>query len=105
LTKSSSTWPGTSVFEIAQFGVPLDKIVIGKPASSADASNGYMSPGQLAQCVQQAKAKNWSEYPSLDPIQTSKLIHLSLFVDGGVMAWQSPTADSAWIGTVRGQAF
>lgn len=43
LTDSGSEWPSTSVFEInAYAGVPLDKIVIGKPLEPSSASNGYV---------------------------------------------------------------
>lgn len=41
VTDSGSEWPSTSVFEINSYtGVPLDKIVIGKPQSVNSASNG-----------------------------------------------------------------
>lgn len=43
LTNSGSEWPSTSVFEINSYtGVPLDKIVIGKPLGANSASNGYV---------------------------------------------------------------
>ncbi|KAF8521732.1 glycoside hydrolase family 18 protein [Hysterangium stoloniferum] len=84
LTKSSSTWPETSVFQIAANGVPLNKLVIGKPGSSGDASNGYMAPATLAGCLKQAKAKGWN---------------------GGAMFWQYPQANAAWIKTVRSKSF
>lgn len=43
LTDSGSEWPSTSVFEInSHAGVPLDKIVIGKPLEPGSASNGYV---------------------------------------------------------------
>ena len=40
---------------------------IGKPATSGDASNGFIAPATLATCVSQAKAKGW---------------------DAGVMVWE-----------------
>ncbi|KAF8074845.1 glycoside hydrolase family 18 protein [Lyophyllum atratum] len=84
LTASSDTWPKTAVFQIAGSGVPLSKIVIGKPADGSEASDGTMSTSQLAQCVQQAKGKGWN---------------------AGVMVWEFPTAGSSWIKSVRGSAF
>ncbi|OXC68759.1 hypothetical protein AYX13_02685 [Cryptococcus neoformans] len=61
LTDSGSEWPSTSVFEInAYAGVPLDKIVIGKPLEPSSASNGYMSASDLHQCVSEAKEKGWN---------------------------------------------
>ncbi|KAG5639657.1 hypothetical protein H0H81_008818 [Sphagnurus paluster] len=80
LTSSSSVWPKSSVFEIAASGVPMSKIVIGKPASTSGANNGFMSSSLLSQCVKQAKAKGWN---------------------AGVMAWEFPSAASSWISTVR----
>lgn len=61
LTESSSTWPESALFQIANSGVPLSKLVIGKPGISSDASNGFMSTSTLASCVQQAAEKGWSE--------------------------------------------
>ena len=41
-------------------GVPGNKLVIGKPATSGDANNGYIAPETLAECLQTAKAAGWS---------------------------------------------
>lgn len=61
ITDSGSSWPSTSVFEINSYaGVPLNKIVIGKPLDSGAADNGYMSPSTLATCVAQAQSKGWN---------------------------------------------
>ena len=59
LTASSSTWPQSALFQIAANGVSLDKLVIGKPATAGDASNGYIAPATLATCLQQAQAQGW----------------------------------------------
>jgi len=80
LTASSSAWPNSAVFQIAASGVPLNKIVIGKPATTGDATNGYMDPNTLAQCLQSGQAQGWS---------------------GGAMTWEWPDATTAWIATVR----
>ncbi|KAJ8519827.1 hypothetical protein ONZ45_g3252 [Pleurotus djamor] len=84
LTASSSTWPKSSVFEIAASGVPLSKIVIGKPAAAGDANNGLMSTSTLASCLQQAKNQGWN---------------------GGVMVWQYPHANTAWFKAVRASSW
>jgi len=84
LTTSSSTWPNSALFQIAASGVPLSKLVIGKPANSGDASDGYMSTSTLAGCVAQAKNQGWN---------------------AGVMVWEFPDAAAAWIKAVRAQAF
>ncbi|KAH7886592.1 glycoside hydrolase family 18 protein [Phlebopus sp. FC_14] len=84
LYTSSSVWPESSVFQIAANGVSLDKLVIGKPATTADASNGYMSTTDLASCVAEAHAAGWN---------------------GGVMVWQYPDAASSWITSVRGDTW
>ncbi|KAF9466092.1 glycoside hydrolase [Collybia nuda] len=80
LTTSSNTWPQTALFQIAANGVPLSKLVIGKPATASDASNGFMSTSTLASCLQQAKGKGWN---------------------GGAMVWQYSRAPSSWITAVR----
>jgi chitinase len=79
LSKSSSTWPKTSLFEIAASGVPKDKLIIGKPATKGDATNGYISPTELAKCVSQAKAKGWK---------------------GGVMVWEVCIIPSYSLGAI-----
>ncbi|KAF9074616.1 glycoside hydrolase superfamily [Rhodocollybia butyracea] len=84
LTTSSSNNPKSSVFEIQANGFELNKLVIGKPGSTADASNGQMSTNTLAQCVSQAKGMGWN---------------------AGVMSWEYPDANSAWISAVRSSAF
>ncbi|KAF8310209.1 glycoside hydrolase [Clavulina sp. PMI_390] len=85
LTASSSSWPKSSVFEInSNVGVPLNKIVIGKPGTTADANNGYIDPSTLAGCVEQAQSSGWT---------------------AGVMVWQYPHADSSWITTVRSESW
>ncbi|KAK0501351.1 glycoside hydrolase family 18 protein [Armillaria luteobubalina] len=80
LTASSSVWPETAVFQIADNGVPLAKLVIGKPATEADASSGFMTTSTLATCLQTAKNQGW---------------------DGGAMVWQYPDAGASWIAAVR----
>jgi len=60
--------------------VDLDKLVIGKPATAANANNGFMTTTLLAQCAAQAVSMGW---------------------DAGIMAWQYPDASSAWIEAVR----
>ncbi|TDL19818.1 glycoside hydrolase family 18 protein [Rickenella mellea] len=87
LTKSSNNWPKSSLFEIAAFGVPLNKLVIGKPAKPSDAVGGgfgYVSPSALAGCLATAKQKGWI---------------------AGVSVWQFPNAAAPWIKSVRSKAF
>ncbi|KAG2128558.1 glycoside hydrolase family 18 protein [Suillus clintonianus] len=84
LTTSSSLWPNTALFQIAAAGVSLDKLVIGKPATTIDATNGYMNTTLLAQCVDTAYQQGW---------------------DAGVMVWEFPDAAAAWIQAVRAFAF
>ncbi|KAF8813524.1 glycoside hydrolase [Phlegmacium glaucopus] len=89
LYKSSSVFPETSLFEIVKKGVPGSKLVIGKPTSPADApSGGYMEPDLLAKALEEAKNKGW---------------------DGGVVAWQCPSAAgvqiSQWMKAVRARSW
>jgi len=84
LTTSSDGWPNSAVFQIAASGVPLSKLVIGKPATEGDASNGFMSTDTFATCLAQANSKGW---------------------DAGVMVWEFPDANAAWIQNTRGATF
>ncbi|KAH7914241.1 glycoside hydrolase family 18 protein [Hygrophoropsis aurantiaca] len=84
LNASSSANPESALFQISASGVTLDKLVIGKPATSADATNGYMNTTLLAQCVDQAHEQGW---------------------DAGVMVWEYPDAAASWIQQVRSLAF
>ncbi|KZP18068.1 glycoside hydrolase family 18 protein [Athelia psychrophila] len=82
LATSSSAWPDTAL-SIAASGVYQDKLVIGKPATVADASNGYADPATLATCISTAVSKGWN---------------------GGITVWLWPNAESAGIENVRGTA-
>ncbi|KAJ7504342.1 glycoside hydrolase family 18 protein [Mycena galericulata] len=84
LTASSTTWPGSALFQIGASGVPLSKLVIGKPAGTGYANNGFMDAATLAGCVATAKSEGWT---------------------GGAMVWEYPGAAAAWIQTVRGTAW
>ncbi|KAJ7708680.1 glycoside hydrolase [Mycena rosella] len=81
LTTSSTTWPNTALFQIAASGVPLSKLVIGKPSASG---GGFMTAATLGGCVATAKSQGWT---------------------GGAMVWEWPGAAAAWIQTVRGSAW
>lgn len=87
LFKSSAGCSGfasTSVNEIANAGVPLSKIVVGKPVTTADASNGWDGGSSLASFFSQAKSElGWN---------------------AGVMGWvwnDAPTCTS-WIQAIYG---
>jgi len=45
--------------------VTLDKLVIGKPATTADAKSGYMNTTYLAQCVEEAAQQGWGTFNNL----------------------------------------
>jgi len=49
------SFPGTSVREIAEYGVPVEKLVVGKPVTTSDASNGWVSGPNLGSFVRQAR--------------------------------------------------
>ncbi|KAH9924654.1 chitinase [Epithele typhae] len=87
LNAAQAPFTGSSLFEIASNGFALDKLVIGKPATAADVGpppSGLMDPATLGTCVDQAATKGWK---------------------GGVMVFQDPHADSAWIQAAKGTAF
>ncbi|KAH9852938.1 chitinase [Lenzites betulinus] len=75
----------SSLFGIKHSGVDVDKLVIGKPGTPADITNGgLIDPATLNECIQQAVAGGWS---------------------AGVMAFQFPHADKTWISAVKGKSF
>ena len=83
--KSSDKFPGTSLQEISQAGVPQQKLVLGKPGLPIDVTNGgYLPPDTLADCLKMGKDIGWN---------------------GGVMAWQYPDADANWIKQVRSKSW
>ncbi|KAJ7113776.1 glycoside hydrolase superfamily [Mycena epipterygia] len=85
LDESGSFLNQTAVFEIHDDGqVPLEKIVIGKPATPADADSGYMNATYLNSCIQEASQKNWTT---------------------GIMFWQYSDAASGIIQEARGDVF
>ncbi|KAI0757532.1 chitinase [Daedaleopsis nitida] len=84
LDAAGAPFAGSALFEIAKNGVDLNKLVIGKPGAVTDATNGFMDPATLSQCVAQAKAKGWN---------------------GGIMSFQFPNANAAWIAAAKGSAF
>ncbi|KAJ7752824.1 hypothetical protein DFH07DRAFT_921710 [Mycena maculata] len=84
LTQSSTVFPQTALFQIAANGVPLTKLVLGKPATNASATNGYVAPSTLATCLSTAKGQGWT---------------------GGVSVWEYPGAAASWIATVRASSW
>ncbi|KAF5336655.1 hypothetical protein D9758_016739 [Tetrapyrgos nigripes] len=84
LKESSSQFPQTALFEIMKSGIPQEKIVLGKPATKQNAGQGNMDASALAKCLATAKGSGWS---------------------GGVMGWEYPEANSAWITTVRSESW
>ncbi|KAK2461307.1 hypothetical protein APHAL10511_006834 [Amanita phalloides] len=84
LYTSTSKWPNSALFQISGNGVPLSKIVVGKPAAQNDTFSGYMDPKMLAACLTQGQNRGW---------------------DGGVVGWEYPEANPNWIATVRSQTW
>lgn len=57
---SGRQYPDTSVFQTHNVGgIPLHKLVIGKPLTRGGAANGYMEPEKLKRCVGLAREKGW----------------------------------------------
>ncbi|CAO1619346.1 unnamed protein product [Sympodiomycopsis kandeliae] len=78
-------FPDTSIFEISKTNnIPLNKLVIGKPAAREDATTGYVTTNRLSHCVIDAHQKGWN---------------------AGVMGWQWPNANSRWFQRVRGSVY
>ena len=85
ITKAGAPFTGTALLEIPNSGFDLNKLVIGKPGSQADApSGGFIDPATLGTCVDQAVKQGWK---------------------GGVMGFQLPSVDAAFIKAAKGSSF
>jgi hypothetical protein len=75
-------FPGTSVAEISSYGVPINKIVVGKPVIVQNAGSGYVTPSVLNTAFITAQQ--------------------SIGWISGLMGWewQSPTINTAWLTTI-----
>jgi len=51
-----STFPGTAVTQITSYGIPNAKVVVGKPVTSGDASNGWIAGATLGQWFRQGQS-------------------------------------------------
>lgn len=81
-TKSASdcpVFPGTSVQEIVSYGIPMNKIVVGKYNPQSSASNGWVAPATLSGYFTQAKAMGWN---------------------AGVMCWQYSSTAAGWLAAI-----
>ena len=58
--------------------------ILGKPGAASDATNGFIDPATLGTCVDQAAAQGWQ---------------------GGIMSFEFPSADGAWIQAAKGSSF
>ncbi|KAJ9479003.1 Chitinase [Pseudozyma hubeiensis] len=75
---AGNNFPLTSLFEINKYsGVPLDKLVVGKPAWESDADDGFMRPSVEGACLKIAVQNGWNggamfwEYPHMTPHRLS----------------------------------
>jgi len=66
--------------ELIKAGIPGGKIVVGKPASHKDASNGFFDAKALGKCLKKYRGKKGFR--------------------GSAMAWQWANAGKKWVQTV-----
>ena len=90
LFETSDGWSyGTSVREIANKGIPMSKIVVGKPITQADVVNsGYIPAGELASIMQTARQPGnvWANDADV----------------GGVMGWKFQSdRQGAWVSQLQ----
>ena len=84
--KADGWSPNTALGQIAAKGIPMNKLVIGKPVTPGDVSNtGYVMQDTLAGIFKTARQGVWSE--------CSKV--------GGVMNWQFSSDTTAWMKTME----
>ena len=84
VSTSVSPFTGSALLEIPSHGFDLNKLVLGKPGAASDATNGFIDPATLGTCVDQAAAQGWQ---------------------GGIMSFEFPSADGAWIQAAKGSSF
>ena len=104
INTSGGAFPGTALLEIPKNGIPLDMLVIGKPATAADASNGFIDPATLGTCVKDAKAKGWNAGVMVWQVRPRRL-SLRVCRVPKRLRLQYPHADAAWIKSAKGGAF
>ena len=103
INTSGGPFPGTALLEIPKNGIPLDMLVIGKPATAADASNGFMDPATLGTCVKEAKGKGWNGGVMVWQVRSLPPSRCVLVAE--CVGLQFPHADAAWIKSAKGGAF
>ena len=86
INTAGSPFTGSALLEIPKNGFELNKLVLGKPGGFDDATDGdgFIDPTTLGTCVDQAAQAGWK---------------------GGIMAFQFPNADAAWIKAAKGSSF
>ena len=76
----------TTVAQIAALGIPMNKIVVGKPVTQADVSNtGYIAKETLAGIFTTARQGVWSDCSNV----------------GGVMNWQFSSDEEGWMESMK----
>jgi hypothetical protein len=58
-----ATFPGTALAEIASYGIPFYKLVVGKYMQTTDAENGFVDPFELGQFLGSAQI-SFPGYPA-----------------------------------------
>ena len=83
----STGWSlGTAVLQIAEKGIPINKLLVGKPVTASDAHNtGYVPQATLANIFHTARHDWWSHAWT----NCSRV--------GGVMNWQFASDTTAWM--------
>jgi chitinase len=94
-------FPKSAVFEIAAQGIPIEKLVVGKPGTTQDITRGgFIDPATLGGCLADAKAKGFNAVSGVYQYKEAYADDMQ-----GAMAFQFPHADAAWVKAVRGSAF
>ena len=66
-------------------GIPQNMLVIGKPATVADAKPGYMNTTYLGQCVNEAKQKGWNAGVMTWEVRTPLLFVMILLIRASLL--------------------
>lgn len=80
ITESSSQWADSAVMQMVAQKFPANKLVIGKPATTGDASNGYVDPTTLANCTLIARKQGWNAGVMSWQVSAPVSLHFALLI-------------------------
>lgn len=94
------------MFEIRASGIPADKIVVGKPGSVQDTTNGgFIDPATLSTCVSQAVESGWDAGVMVYQVSACWLTVTHSPTPLMLSPEQYPHANATWLAAVKKDSF